>query len=395
MIEPIDDPILAAVKELWEASSELTVEEAMADAESAVVRWAWFTDDWCCSPEPFCAQRNGYAPGRELRREPDVDSDPAKCGFDEHDRCVASSEYHNAGENVFHNARFFEADTCRQLLFDDDELVSVTLYVYDQGHLLRQAELDRRNPRSPWRYLMSEYFYGDEGRLERVHVRDWGGNRDDETLRRAAAGRFEEFEYDDEGALARITARAALPGPAPWVLYKRRKKGPSARTVQTKLESQLAQAVEDAARACAFDDEVWCLALHYDRGSPLAPYVVLGAERERSEWGADVDLLNPAEWDAHGPPRLIKLEDPALLDACAEAWEAMSTGDEGPEAAIKILNAAAKRLDRAPLGDHLNVTEDFFVYAVDLELEDVDANLQAVLGKERYRKLLDAGLTAP
>lgn len=52
-----------------------------------------------------------------------------------------------------------------------------------------------------------------------------------------------------------------------------------------------------------------------------------------------------------------------------------------------MLNATAKRLNRGGLGDHLNVTDDFFVYAVDLGLDDLDANLRAALDDARYREL--------
>lgn len=83
-----------------------------------------------------------------------------------------------------------------------------------------------------------------------------------------------------------------------------------------------------------------------------------------------------------------------MADKYAEASDAVSAEDEASDEMVKILNAAAKRLNRRRLGDHLNVTQDFFVYAVDLELEDLDANLRAALGKERCRQLRDGGLTA-
>lgn len=394
MSEPIDDPILARVRECWEAAADLSVEDAMATAESAVVRWAWLTDGSRCSPEPFYAQRQGWAPGRELRAEPDTTTDVARCGFDEHNRAVVSYPDYHAGYSQ-RIARFFEDGTCRQLVFDAaGELVSLTLYEHDRDVLVRQAELDRRSP-SAWRYLLSEYSYANGGVLERVHRREWGGNWDAETLRQAAAGMIEEFEYDEKGRLARITARGVLPGPAPKVVYKRRTTSSSADKVQTRFARQLAEAIEDAVQRCAFEEEVWCLALHYERESPFPPDVVVGAERERSEWGTEVDLLNPAEWDASGPPRRLRLKDPGLLDACAEAWDALATRDEASDEAAKVLNLTAKRLNRGRLGDHLNVTEDFFVYAVGLELEDLDANLRAALDDALYRELVNSGLTSP
>lgn len=61
---------------------------------------------------------------------------------------------------------------------------------------------------------------------------------------------------------------------------------------------------------------------------------------------------------------------------------------------VKILNTTATRLSRRRLNGRLDVTRDFFVFAVDLRLEDLDADLRAAMGYERYRKLRDAGLTA-
>lgn len=294
-----------------------------------------------------------------------------------------------------HTVRLFEANRCRELTFERDELVAVALYEYDRDVLVRQAAMRRPawGQVSAPRHLQ-EYFYRDDGRLERVRSRSWDDDDPPETRRLSAAGRTEAFEYDDEGRLSRITACGNLPDAKPYVVYKRRTTASSAPNSQTALAKQLAASVEDAVRQCDFDEEVWCLALHYERASPVPPDVVVGAERERSAWGGDVDLLNPAEWDANEPPRRLKLVDPGLADAYAEASDALAAEDGAPHGMVKILNATAKRLNRRRLGDHLNLTQDFFVYAVDLELEDLDANLRAALGKARHRKLRDAGLTA-
>ena len=393
MNDPGDDPIFARAKKLL--STDMT--DAMSAAESAVVRWAWYTADGRFSPEPFYVQRCDLPRGRALAGEPDLtSSDGVRCGFDQHDRVVVSSAY-DVGSSVRHTVRSFDGDTCRELVFAvalRGEMQWVTLYEYEQGLVTRQATV--RPPVSPItrpdlvvreRHLW-EYSYGPEGRLDRVHGRSWSNGYDAETARRAAAGAIEAFEYDDKGRLERITVGGVLPGAPPWVRYRRRTKASTSRTA---LAAQLAQSIEDAVKGCVFGEQVWCLALHYERESPLAPDVVLGAERERREWGNDVDLLNPAEWDADDAPRRLRLADADVLDACAAAMG----GPSGADAAVKLLNATAKRLNRAGLGDHLDVTEDFFVYAVDLELEQLDANLRAALGAQRYRRLSAAGLTAP
>ena len=175
------------------------------------------------------------------------------------------------------------------------------------------------------------------------------------------------------------------------VVYRRRTKGSSG----TRLVTRLVDAIEQMVSQCVVDDRVWCLALQYEPESPLPPDVVLGVQRERRQWGGEVDLLNPAEWNADGPPRRLKLEDPGLLDMCAAVWDALASRDEAPARAAKLLNSTAKRLNQSSLSDYLDVTEDFFVYAVDLELEDLDANLRAAVGIARYRELVNAGLTSP
>ncbi len=401
MNDPGDDPTFARASELL--STDLAA--AMTAAESAVVRWAWYTADGRFSPEPFYAQRRELPRGRALPDEPDLTSgDGVRCGFDQHDRAVVTSEYDVGPWNVRHTVRSFDGDTCREVVFavklraageaGGGELQWVTLYEYEQGLVTRQATV--RPPASPItepdlvvreRHLW-EYSYGPQGRLDRVHGRSWSNGYDAETARRVAAGAIEAFEYDDKGRLERITVSGVLPGAPPWIRYRRRTKASTSRTA---LAAQLAQSIENAVKGCAFGEQVWCLALHYERESPLAPDVVLGAERERREWGNDVDLLNPAEWDADDAPRRLRLVDADVLDACAAAMG----GPSGADAAVKLLNATAKRLNRAGLGDHLDVTEDFFVYAVDLELEQLDANLRAALGAQRYRRLSAAGLTAP
>lgn len=394
MSGPIDDPIFAALEELWTAAEGCA--DALAAAEAAVVRWAWFSDSWCCALEPFVAQRNGDAPGRELRSDPDLTSaSAARCGFDQSNRAVVSCSYHYGGHSVTHTVRFFEDNRCRELTFHRDELAAAALYEYDQDVLVRRAAMGRPGwgQDSPPKQL-AEYFYRDDACLDRVRRRSWDDGYPPETRRRSAVGMTETFEYDDEGRLSRITACGNLPDAQPYLVYKRRTTTSAAPNSRTALADRLAERVEDVVRQCGYDEEVWCLALHYERESPVPPDIVLGAERERSEWGAEVDLLNPAEWDANEPPRRLKLDDPDLVDTYAEAWDALSAEDGASEEMVKILNAAAKRLNRHRLGGHLNVTQDFFVYAVDLELEDLDANLRAALGKERYRKLRDSGLTA-
>lgn len=138
----IDDPLLAAAEEIWTTAEGFA--DALSAAESAVVRWAWFSDSWCCSPEPFVAQRNGYAPGRELRGEPDLTSaSAARCGFDDSNRAVVSCWHPNAGHGVTYTVRFFEDSRCRELAFERDELLAVALYEYDQDVLVRRAAMGR------------------------------------------------------------------------------------------------------------------------------------------------------------------------------------------------------------------------------------------------------------
>ncbi len=381
---------LEAVGEVWRTAP--TLEDALASVEAAVVRWAWFTESDCCSLEPYKAQRMGIAPGRVLAGEPDVIAWVVRGGFDERDRPVVSSTFGHERRVVANDVRFFEGDTCRELHFDErGRLVWVTIFDFEQDVLVRQASHQQDGSDwAPTQYLW-EYFYGEGGRLERSRRRGWGGGYPAETRRREAAGTIEAFEYDDQGRLSRITAWTDLPGYRPELVYRRSTRASRA----TRLVTGLVEAIEAGVSRCCVDEKVWCLALHYDRQSPFPPDVVFGLERERKEWGSDVDLLNPAEWSADGPPRRLALEDPELLDLCASVWDALSCQHEAPARAVKLLNLTAKRLNQSGLRHHLDATDDFFVYAVDLELEDLDGNLRAALGKARYRELVNSGLTSP
>ena len=67
-----------------------------ARAEDGVREWIWGT--WCWfDPRPLHFERHGWAPGRRLRREPEIPDSHVSCGFDESGCVLVERQYNEHG----------------------------------------------------------------------------------------------------------------------------------------------------------------------------------------------------------------------------------------------------------------------------------------------------------
>lgn len=366
-------PQIAELKGIWSQSPSPTA--ALRKAESHVVGWEWSTDLARWVPEPYYHERIGTPRGHRLKSEPVGLDDVARYGFDV-DGLLRVGEIHRRDRTRTTVIATPDQDRALRHIFDErDVLVAVQLYELERGRAVSGYHYSAGG-----QWTWSEFDYDTATGLP-VRMR-WGGSPegfDEHTAQVRVAGSIAHFEHDEQGKLVRIVGRNQLPGEPDLVLYKRRRKGVSRRELARRVADQLTEAVPAAVDSASLREPVWCLALHYDPGAPLPPSVVLGAEPE----------LNPAEWEA---ARRLELDEPQLLESCAELWSEWGGEDSGPALARRLLNGVAKRLNELDWSDLVSAEEAFFVYAVDLELEDLERNLERSLTRTQLGMLRRRGV---
>jgi hypothetical protein len=196
----------------------------------------------------------------------------------------------------------------------------------------------------------------------------------------------------DGGGLVRVVE---VMGSRSEVRYERPPAGFDLDVACRTIEDALFTLIPDAVARLAADGPAACLALSYDRSDALSFEVhaatadersVLAAIDARAAWSpADFEAGTDIDLDEAGPVRLVR-QELALLDA----------GDldsaAGSEVGRRLLCSAAARLNLRDWSDTLPVTDDFVVYAVDLELVDLRRNLTDCLPPERLAMLSERGL---
>jgi len=145
----------------------------------------------------------------------------------------------------------------------------------------------------------------------------------------------------------------------------------------------------------AVDGPIACLALTYDCSAELsigmsaataAERTDLSSVEARAAWSpADFEASTDIDIDDIGQSRLVG-QELVLLDA--------DDGDvaAGSEIGRRLVCAVAARLNQRDWSATLPVTDDFVVYAVDLELVDLERNLTRCLSTDRLDQLREKGL---
>lgn len=166
----------------------------------------------------------------------------------------------------------------------------------------------------------------------------------------------------------------------------------SLESLRQRTQRRLVGAIEQALRGVELGEPMWCMALQYEPARPLPPVLLLGSQRERVEWGTSVDLLNPAEWDATAPPRMLTLDDEELVADCLALAGRLAEASEEGAAAGSFLDSVAKKLNTIDWGESLDITDDFFVYATDTENVEPERHVHAAVPPERIKLLAGQGL---
>jgi hypothetical protein len=175
-------------------------------------------------------------------------------------------------------------------------------------------------------------------------------------------------------------------------------KGITSKRLKATIREGLLRLIPEVVGNAEIDEPIYCVALAYDgEGSDLLPpSIAIGVDSERTKWlhdhGAKARnwLWNPAEFYHFEKPH-IQLEDDALEQACNLLNNHLAERDSLAQA-TKLLVEVAAELNEVSWPSHIRRTEDFVVFAVDLELRSLRKNMKACLRPEQLSGLKTQGL---
>jgi hypothetical protein len=202
---------------------------------------------------------------------------------------------------------------------------------------------------------------------------------------------FEErFSYDETGKLWRIE-RVFSDG-AVEVTYQKRAPGETFKSIRAAATQKMITAVVERLRAAHVAEKLCCIELAYQAVSHhFPPYIVLGPEshRQRLLDSDDPDarfyIFTPV-LDARPDNDLwLEISDPDTLEACQRLEQEIQTGEKWTTA-TRILREVAATLTRYDWTGILDTTTDFVVFAIDHEMDELEAALRASVSPEQIRE---------
>ncbi|HSU55842.1 MAG TPA: hypothetical protein VLT36_17435 [Candidatus Dormibacteraeota bacterium] len=170
-------------------------------------------------------------------------------------------------------------------------------------------------------------------------------------------------------------------------------KGMTPKKLKATIRDRLLLLIPQVVGAAKIDEPIYCVALAYDGegNDVLPPGIAIGVDSERSKWlrehGAEARdwLWNPAEFYHYEKPH-TQFEDEPLEKACDLLNTHLAERD-GLTPATRLLVEVAAELNKLLWPANVRRTEDFVVYAVDLELGRLQKNMKACLAPDRLSDL--------
>ncbi|MEV4514447.1 hypothetical protein AB0K00_36480 [Dactylosporangium sp. NPDC049525] len=362
-------------------------------AHDAVVRWDWYSHD-AFDLRPLHYERDLRKPGRPLAERPPLDRDHCRIGFDAADRPVAFLEYsgflhgrlyyetyrdHDAGAGLVEQAHFYA----------DGKPIYLHRYRFEAGRIRSATTVARHGggyeayrytgPHVTWIWVYHGSATGTPGRrLEPVRP-------------------FTSIsaEHDADG-LRRLEVHS---GDAADLRYER---PPPAFTVDEAclaVHRELVRTIPATVAGLAGGGAAYCVALAYASANPLDVLVHVGLDAHRRTLltqGSGDAVWNPADLAAEAQVDLDAVADTARLLgqelALTDAEDVGVPRPRGSQRARELFCAVAADLNTRDWTASLPTTDDFVVYAVDVELADLERNLPACLPPDRLTLLHDRGL---
>jgi hypothetical protein len=356
-----------------------------ADAESRVARWAYFFNE-AHDLRPFYFERFGIKPGRPLRT---ATRKAFAYGFDAAGQLAVVRQPKSREESAYEE--FFVRESPRR--------TSSVAYATGSGHKV---------------YYATRYDFDPRGRLIASDVLNAGG-RDQFTERYAYRnGRLSEIEAVARSGNDRTTHRFDVQHDSVDGEFKvlRRywdhlerflpihwnpAKAPTLESLGETIRTRLMERIPKVIAKAKVREPAYCIVLAYDAANDeLPPMIGVGLESERQRWVASKGakaasslMWNPAEFLRYEDGTL-SLNDDELTEACQTFCQiALSKSDL--HSAVRLLCNVAGELGRRDWRGSLRVTDDFVVFPVDLEGDDLRKNMKACVPTAKLKRLKAQG----
>ncbi|WP_211244093.1 hypothetical protein [Actinospica robiniae] len=345
-------------------------ESRRAAAYAGVVRWEWYEGD-AFDLQPLWHERNLLRPGRRLDRRPPLTQDHYQLGFDVDDRVVTVLEYSGFlnGRLVYETLRMYRADLIEEAHYNADGRG-----IYLREYLLESGRIRSTASAATFGGDIETYDYIDNSvvRIEVQHAKRASG-----ALRHPTPQASIEAMYDGEGLL-RLTS--INPGRLGETLYERPPADFSIDAARSTVQAELGVQVLRAVREFDLEAAAYCVALAYADGfDPSAVTVHVGLEEDRQAFLAEGDdedgdgediVWSPADMTGYADIDMSAVRDTARLLAQELRLSKVAVSRE-------TVCAVAVSLGELDWQTIMPVTDDFVVFAVDLEMADLAQNLAA------------------
>ena len=349
-------------------------EQRREAARAAVVRWEWYSGD-AFDLRPLFYERHFGKPGRRLDERPPADTDHERIGFDADGRPVVLEENSGfLGEVSRETFRVHGEGRVEEALYSaGGDPIYLHEYRYEGGRI-----------RSAWMVTANgvtheEYRYTGESVTELVVQQGGERGRPGERDVSVEPVRTYRASYDD-GVLTRLGIVSRDGDDVMTPIYER---PPADFTIDAAYEAvrrELVARIPQTVAELASENPAYCVALAYfSEPGPCMVYV--GFEDAREELLSTPDgkdwVWNAADMSGGIEPDLSAVEDTArlLFQELTLADADDETARPGTERNRELVCEVAKELNSVDWSSVLPVTDDFVVYATDMELVDLDTNM--------------------
>ncbi len=181
------------------------------------------------------------------------------------------------------------------------------------------------------------------------------------------------------------------------MVYQKRAPGETFKSIRAAVTQKMIEAVVERLRAAHITETLCCIELAYQAVTHyFPPYIVLGLESHRQQLlasrhpDARFYILTPYMLPLITSTPLdkslwLEISDPATLEACQQLEQEIQTGEKWTTA-TRILREVAAALTRYDWTGILDRTPDFFVLAIDHEMDEFEEALRASVSPEQIRE---------
>ncbi|MEB2311278.1 MAG: hypothetical protein OZ921_01800 [Sorangiineae bacterium] len=359
--------------------------EARAAAEAKVTTWEWATGP-LHEALPLAIERSELKRGRRLREPPATPDGAYEYGFDERrrlsvirehvDRSRAYEEFFAYRDDGFERARF-DYSSEHRLLAVTECAVQGARVVKTATHAVEGSSTE-----------LYEY-RGARPIAVAVNQRSHDGQE---------APYDVAVEYDELGVLGRV--QHVYPNGYARTVFRRPASRPTLASLSAVVRERLIESVPELVGCLALEEPAFAVLLVSDAedGGSLPPLLAVGLASERAAWlrehgtRAREHAWNPASYRHFDVPALT-FDAPELL-AAGQLLGELFRSRASPERSVrKLLDEVAADLNRAAWPPHFPRTDDFVVFATDLEGTDAARALRvAAAPAERVEQLRRQGL---